>query len=197
MDFHEQSPNSPYYFAPAAEPFHEYITDWQRELQTMIGKNHAKYFDENNWLYFTKEVFDLLYPSYGDTYPTYNGAIGMTYEQAGGGGGGVAVELTDGDTLTLLDRLTHHHTTSLSTVEVASKNTDRMLEEFSQFFATGKKNPSGNYKAYIIPASNDEDKLSDLKAWLETNGITYGHAGGTRTYPVSYTHLTLPTKRIV
>ena len=182
VDFHEQSPNSPYYFAPAAEPFHEYITDWQRELQTMIGKNHAKYFDENNWLYFTKEVFDLLYPSYGDTYPTYNGAIGMTYEQAGGGGGAVAVELTDGDTLTLLDRLTHHHTTSLSTVEVASKNTDRMLEEFSRFFATGKDDPRGNYKAYIIPASNDGDKLSDLKLWLETNGITYGHAGGTRTY---------------
>ena len=119
VDFHEQGMNSPYYFAPAAEPFHEYITDWQRELQTMIGKNHAKYFDKNNWLYFTKEVFDLLYPSYGDTYPTYNGAIGMTYEQAGGGRGGLAVETEDGDTLTLEDHLTHHHTTSLSTVEVA------------------------------------------------------------------------------
>ena len=77
----------------------------------MIGKNHAKYFDKNNWLYFTKEVFDLLYPSYGDTYPTYSGAIGMTYEQAGHSRGGLAVETDDGDTLTLKDRLTHHHTT--------------------------------------------------------------------------------------
>ena len=88
VDFHEQGINNPYYFAPAAQPFHEVITPWQRDFQVMIGKNHAKYFDANGWLYFTKEVFDLFYPSYGDTYPTYNGAIGMTYEQGGGPAGG-------------------------------------------------------------------------------------------------------------
>ena len=38
-----------------------------------------------------KEFFDLLYPSYGDTYPTYLGAIGMTYEQAGGGVAGLGI----------------------------------------------------------------------------------------------------------
>ncbi|MCV5900335.1 hypothetical protein OFN63_29995, partial [Escherichia coli] len=45
VDFHEQGYNSPYYFAPAAEPYHDVITPWQRELQVIIGKNHAKYFD--------------------------------------------------------------------------------------------------------------------------------------------------------
>ncbi len=79
VDFHEQSYNNPYYFAPAAEPYHEVVTPWQRDFQLLIGKNHAKYFDSKGWLYFTKETFDLFYPSYGDTYPTYNGAIGMTY----------------------------------------------------------------------------------------------------------------------
>ena len=91
VDFHEQSMNNPYYFAPAAEPYHQVISRWQRDFQTQIGKNHAKYFDQNGWLYFTKESFDLLYPSYGDTYPTYVGAIGMTYEQAGHGRGGLGV----------------------------------------------------------------------------------------------------------
>jgi hypothetical protein len=87
IDFHEQGYNSPYYFAPAAEPYHEVISSWQREFQVTIGKNNAKYFDEQGWLYFTKEVFDLYYPSYGDTYPMYSGAVGMTYEQGGGGAG--------------------------------------------------------------------------------------------------------------
>jgi len=174
VDFHEQGVNNPYFFAPASEPFHEYITDWQREFQTMIGKNHAKYFDKNNWLYFTKEVFDLLYPSYGDTYPTYNGAIGMTYEQAGHSRGGLAVQTEDGDTLTLKDRLTHHYTTGLSTIEVASNNVDRMLNEFSKFFENGKKNPPGIYSAYIISKTNNSDKLKDLKSWLDTNGIEHG-----------------------
>ncbi len=64
VDFHEQGINEPYYFAPAAEPFHEIITPWQRDFQTQIGKNHARYFDAEGWLFFTKERFDLLYPSY-------------------------------------------------------------------------------------------------------------------------------------
>jgi len=72
VDYHEQGINNPYYFAPAAQPYHEIITPWQREFQLSIGKNNAKYFDQNGWLFFTKEIFDLYYPSYGDTYPIYN-----------------------------------------------------------------------------------------------------------------------------
>ena len=182
VDFHEQGINQEYYFAPAAEPFHEYITNWQRDFQTMIGKNHAKYFDKNNWLYFTKEVFDLLYPSYGDTYPTYSGAIGMTYEQAGHSRGGLAVETDDGDTLTLKDRLTHHHTTGLSTIEVASNNVEKMVNEFEKFFSENKNNPKGEYKSYVISKSNPKDKLADLKTWLDNNGIQHGTADVTKTY---------------
>ena len=67
VDFHEQEIEAPYYFAPAAEPFHDAITPWQREIQVLIGRNNAKYFDQQGWLYFTRERFDLFYPSYGDT----------------------------------------------------------------------------------------------------------------------------------
>ncbi len=134
VDFHEQGINQPYYFAPAAEPFHEVITPWQRSFQTSIGRNHAKYFDPNGWLYFTKERFDLFYPSYGDTYPTYNGAIGMTFEQGGGPRGGLTVLNANNDTLTLTDRATHHYTTGLSTIEVASVNASKLVSEFKKFF---------------------------------------------------------------
>ena len=120
VDFHEQGINDPYYFAPAAEPFHEEITDFQRDFQTKIGKNHAKYFDENGWLFFTKERFDLLYPSYGDTYPTFMGAIGMTYEQAGHGRAGLGINTDEGNVLTLKDRVAHHTTTGLSTFNISS-----------------------------------------------------------------------------
>src|SRR4051812_7511369 len=36
VDFHEQGHNNPYFFAPAAEPFHEVISSWQRQFQVMI-----------------------------------------------------------------------------------------------------------------------------------------------------------------
>ncbi|WP_339656915.1 M14 metallopeptidase family protein [uncultured Maribacter sp.] len=167
VDFHEQGVDNPYYFAPAAEPFHEVITDFQREFQVTIGKNHAKYFDENGWFYFTKEVFDLLYPSYGDTYPTYNGGIGMTYEQGGSGRAGLGIITSIGDTLTLKDRIAHHHTTGLSTIEVASKNVSKLNDEFKKFY----QNKNYKYKSYVL--NGNPDKLEALTNLLSKHEIKY------------------------
>ncbi|MEM6772218.1 MAG: zinc carboxypeptidase, partial [Bacteroidota bacterium] len=175
-DFHEQGYTSPYYFAPAAAPFHEYITDWQGEFQTEIGKNHARYFDREGWLYFTRELFDLLYPSYGDTWPTFNGAIGMTYEQAGHGRAGRAIDLPTGDTLTLYDRIAHHRTTSLSTVEIASKESSRLKENFRKYFQNAMDNPQGEYRTYVISAETPRGKMRSLVKLLNRNGIEYGFA---------------------
>jgi hypothetical protein len=171
VDFHEQGINSPYYFAPAAEPFHEIISDWQRTFQTQIGKNHAKYFDKEGWLYFTKESFDLLYPSYGDTYPTYMGAIGMTYEQAGHGRAGLGIQTNEGEILTLKDRAIHHMTTGLSTVEISSKNAEKLNTEFKKFF----DNSNLNYKSYVLKNEND-DKMNRLKKLLNMHEIRYENA---------------------
>lgn len=179
VDYHEQGINQPYYFAPAAQPYHEAITKWQRDFQVTIGKNHAKYFDKNGWLYFTKETFDLFYPSYGDTYPVYNGAIGMTYEQGGGGSGGLGADTDEGDTLTLYDRVMHHYTTSLSTVEISSANATTLIKEFRKFFNDAVSGSIGEYKSYVIknkPA--DAERVAALLKLLDRNGIQYGKGSG-------------------
>ncbi|HXB32750.1 MAG TPA: M14 metallopeptidase family protein, partial [Puia sp.] len=174
VDYHEQGWNSPYYFAPAAEPYHEVITPWQREFQVLIGKNNAKYFDRHGWLFFTKQEFDLFYPSYGDTYPTYNGAIGMTFEQ-GGISAGLAVQTIDGDTLRLADRLEHHYMTGLSTIEVSSQNAGRLIKEFHTYFEDAVGHPGGEFKAYIIRKDSTGDRVYRLKQLLDRNGILYGN----------------------
>ena len=172
VDFHEQGINEPYYFAPAAEPFHEVITPFQRDFQTQIGKNHAKYFDKEGWLFFTRERFDLLYPSYGDTYPIYMGAIGMTYEQAGHGFAGLGVNTDEGFELTLEDRVAHHTTTGLSTVEVASKNVDKLTTEFKKFFTDN----SSTYKSYVL--TGNADNIQALTDLLDMHDIKYGFTNG-------------------
>ena len=172
VDYHEQGYNNPYYFAPAAEPYHDVITPWQREFQVMIGKNNARYFDRNGWLYFTKQEFDLFYPSYGDTYPIYNGAIGMTFEQ-GGISAGLAVQTADGDTLTLADRLEHHFTTGISTIEAASQNAGRLIKEFHNYFVDAVAHPGGDYKAYFLRNDSFGDRLERLKAFLDRNMIEW------------------------
>ena len=172
VDFHEQGINNPYYFAPAVEPYHEIITDWQRNFQVQIGKNHAKYFDKNGWYYFTKESFDLLYPSYGDSYPTYVGSIGMTYEQAGGGRAGLGITKADGEVLSLWDRLIHHTTSGISTVEIASQNAGKINAEFKKYFQLD----DFKYKSYVLQGNKSKtNKLIDL---LDRHEIKYGRAQG-------------------
>ncbi|RZK50878.1 MAG: zinc carboxypeptidase [Pedobacter sp.] len=180
VDFHEQSYNDPYYFAPAAEPVHELVTPWQKEFQVKIGKNNAKYFDAQGWQYFTKERFDLLYPSYGDTYPMYNGAIGMTYEQ-GGIRAGLAVITNSGDTLKLSDRIAHHYTTSMSTIEVASLNSKELLKQFKSYFERNLISPSGTYKSFIVKA-DDSPRMQALADLLSKNGIQYSFGGNNKIF---------------
>ncbi|SRX55447.1 M14 family metallopeptidase [Aequorivita sp. CIP111184] len=170
VDFHEQYINNPYYFAPAAEPFHEIITPWQREFQNKVGKNNAKYFDKNGWLFFTRESFDLLYPSYGDTYPLFMGAIGMTYEQAGHGMAGLGIMNDEDVELTLVDRVAHHTTTGLSTIEVASQNAASLNTEFKKFF----KNDNLKYKSFVLKGNLDNIKA--LTEMLDRHEIKYGYA---------------------
>jgi len=187
IDFHEMGMDSPYYFAPAAEPYHEYITPWQREFQTTIGMKNIKYFDQNGWLYFTREVFDLFAPSYGDTWPTMNGAIGITVEQGGSGRAGLAGTKANGDTLSFYDRVIHQHVTGMASVEATAEHYQNVIKEFKAFFDKGQSNPPGKYKSYLVKASNNPDDLKSFTDWLDRNYIRYGYAnGGTTVSGFSY-----------
>ncbi|GAB5533864.1 MAG: M14 family metallopeptidase [Rubricoccaceae bacterium] len=175
VDFHEQGVNSPYFFAPAAEPFHDRITDWQRTFQGLIGAGNAEVFDRQGWLYFTRQVFDLFYPGYGDTWPTFNGAIGMTYEQGGSGRAGLAIETAEGDTLRLSDRIRNHNATGLATVATTARNAERVRTEFAQYFASP---PQGNTRAYAV--RGNAGTLEALTELLDLQGIRYGWASGSQ-----------------
>ena len=181
VDFHEQFINNPYYFAPGAEPYHEMLTPFQREFQHTIGKNNAKHFDKNGWLYFTRESFDLLYPSYGDTYPLFMGAIGMTYEQAGHGMAGLGIINDEYIELTLIDRIAHHTTTGLSTIEVASQNVGKLTSEFKKFFT----NDNLKYKSFVL--KGNADNIQALAEMLDRHEIKYGFSNSGSVKGYNYT----------
>lgn len=175
-DFHEMGPNSTYYFPPSAKPFHEDLTVWQREFQELLGQYNKKNFDDKGWLYYTKENYDLFYPSYGDTYPSYNGAIAMTFEQAGGGPAGLAYVRQDGDTLTLKDRISHSFSTSMGTLEAISDKSQKTIDEFIKFFEESKNKGYGKYKSFVMKTAGKEGNIKALTEQLDKMGITYSFA---------------------
>ncbi|REA56982.1 zinc carboxypeptidase [Dyadobacter luteus] len=177
-DFHEMGSNRSYYFPPAAKPFHKDITSWQREFNELVGENCRRYFDKNNWAYFTRYNYDLFYPSYGDTWPSFNGAIGITYEQAGGGAAGLAIERkSEKDTLTLVSRIDHHFATSLATLEAVASRKDKIVSEFVKFHEDATTNPAGPFKSYVIKTKGNEERVRSFTEWLKKQGFQYGQAG--------------------
>ncbi|WP_373513083.1 M14 family metallopeptidase, partial [Persicitalea sp.] len=176
-DFHEMGSAASYYFPPASKPFHKDITTWQREFNNILGTYSRKYFDKNSWLYFTRNNYDLFYPSYGDTWPTYNGAIGMTYEQGGGGRAGVAIAReNEGDTLSLSSRIDHHFATSMSTLEAISSRAEQTVQEFRKYYDKAQNNPIGTFKTYVVKSKGNEGRIRALTELLDKQGIRYGQS---------------------
>ena len=171
-DVHEMGYESPYFFPPSAEPIHEFIEKYQKDFHNVLGKNMSQKFDAQNWMYNTSERFDLFYPSYGDTYPAYNGAVGMTLEQ-GGIGAGRAVMMSNGNIVTIQDRLTHHATAVLTVVESASVQADVLLKGFRGFMNNSRKTVKGNYKMYVM---KNNPKLIQLADLLKKNNIEFSYA---------------------
>ncbi len=174
VDFHEMDHQSSYFFPPSAEPIHAAVTAWQLAFQDSVSKNHIRYFDQRGWRYYTRQVFDLFYPSYGDSWTTLKGAIGMTYEQGGGRKAGIALQLDNGSLLTLSDRLLHHHTTAVSTLEAAHRHRSSLQTQLQRYFKQPPQLP-GKYRSFVVSGENPTGKLLRFQALLQREGILFGH----------------------
>lgn len=177
IDVHEMGYNDHYYFPPAAEPFHQQITDYQRRFHQKIGERTAPKFDEKGWLYYSGERFDLFYPSYGDTYPSFNGAVGMTYEKAGIGAGR-AILTKNGEILTIRDRIEHHKVAVLEAVSLSIDEGADLRKAFVNFFKESRSKPKGTYQTYIL---KNQARTSDLLNLLDLNGISYTYNQAEKT----------------
>jgi hypothetical protein len=172
-DFHEMGSGSTYFFPPGAEPWHEVITPWQKEFHSLTGKKAAGLFDASYRLYYTKDNFDLFCPSFGDTWPLFNGAMGYTLEQGGGAQAGLSLSRDDIDTLTLTQRVEGHFLASMAVLSAADENRERLLREFYSFFKTGAEKPVFKYKTIIIKGTADAASMKSLKQLFESNQIRY------------------------
>jgi len=179
VDFHEMGTDSSYFFPPAAEPINPLIDRRILGWLDKFGRANAAAFDRQGWIYFKEENYDLFYPGYGDSYPSLRGAVGMTYEMAGGGRAGTTMALQDGTVLTLADRVARHLTTSLATVRTAARNSRKLLEDFTSSRAkAGGETP----RTFLWPADQQEARaLADL---LTLHGVRVRQLGQPVEVPV-------------
>lgn len=176
IDIHEMGYEQSYFFGPPAHPIHPFASKWQREFSETIAQENIQNFDSRQEPYFTKEVYDFFYPSYGDTYPSLHGAIGLTYEQ-GGIRAGLGIRRSTGDTLTFKHRVRNHWEASQNTIAVTFRERERLLSNFRQFFQENLQKPDSKYKTYIIKHTNSAGKVRKFVEFLQRNYVQVGVAG--------------------
>ncbi len=182
-DLHEMGGDSTYYFPPAAEPPNPHMTGNQGAWIETFGRANAARFDERGFAYFNREVFDAFYPGYGVSWPTAQGAIGMTFEMASARG--LAYRRQDGATLTYLDGAVRHFTSALMTAATASSNREKMLRDYMEF----RRNAgAGATRAYLAPIAQDAGQTLRLVRTLINNGVIVRRA----EEPVKLNSRTLP-----
>src|SRR6185436_18459435 len=169
-DLHEMGGDSTYYFAPPADPLNPYLTATQKAWWQELGQAIAGRFDARGFPYFVREVFDSFYPGYGESWPLYQGAIGMTFEQASARG--LVLKRVDGSTLTYHDGILHHFNSAITTCYTAAKNREQLLRDFYEYrrtaIADGEKSAT---RDYVLIAGSDPTLAARLADNLASQGI--------------------------
>ncbi|MEO0340858.1 MAG: M14 family zinc carboxypeptidase, partial [Bacteroidota bacterium] len=166
VDYHEQGYNSNYFTMPGTTPRNLQLPDRYEAWTDTFGMANVQRFDQFKLNYFTRTSFDFFYPSYGSSYPTVLGAIGMLTEQ-GGIGGGRAIETNDGYVLTLRQRVFDHYTTSIATIKKAVDYKQDLLKY--SYEAWQPKNSKISTKAYYF--SDQTVYANDVVNILLRNGV--------------------------
>lgn len=132
-DIHEMEVDSSYYFPPPAEPYNPFISGQQLSNLNLYGKGNAKAFDQFNFDYFTREIFDARYAGYGDTWPAFHGAIGMTFEMASARG--LVQRKDNGELLSYRDGVHRHFVSSMATMQTTATNGQKLLRDLVEYRA--------------------------------------------------------------
>jgi hypothetical protein len=175
VDLHEMSGESTYFFTPEADPYNPHLTATQRQSLTLFGKNNAKWFDKYGFDYFTREEYDAFYPGYGASWPLYYGALAMTYEQASVRG--LVVRRSDESLLTYRDTVRRHFVASISTLETAGLNREKLLTDFYQYRASAvQEGAKESVKAFLLPRGRDASATDKLAGILMEHGVEVNRA---------------------
>lgn len=170
VDLHEMGYNQTYYFAPPAAPLNPNITAAQQDWLTRYGHNNALWFDRFRFDYFTREIFDSFYPGYGEGWPIFHGAIGMTYEQAGADG--LVIRRRDETLLHYRDAVQHHFIASLATAAMAANHREEMLRYFYDYRRSAvEEGAQETVKEYVVAPGRDAGRAAKLAALLMQQGV--------------------------
>jgi Zinc carboxypeptidase len=171
VDHHGQP--TQFFFPPAAQPINPNLpSEPTARWLSAFGRANAAQFDSRNWDFYVRDVFDLFYPGYWDSWPSLNGATGMTYETDAGGFKGINWKRDDDTIVTLRSGIAKHFVASLTTLETAARNRAERLRDYYDFKRTAlEEGRAEKMKRIVLVPGSDLPKALELIEILLRAGI--------------------------
>ena len=170
IDLHEMGENETYFFPPPTIPQNPNLPKSVAQWWNTLGHAVADEFDKNKIDYYTQERFDFWYPGYGDSWPTYNGALSGTFEQ--GSVRGLTVRRRDGVVVHYQDAIWHHFLSSLAVCRMGAAHRADKLRDFYDFRASAvQEGKTGPVKQYILHRAFDPLQTDRIVRLLLQHGI--------------------------
>ncbi len=170
VDHHGQTKNM--FFPPPAEAINLNVTAEQVDWMNRYGNAIGEAFDQRGWSYYRRGRFDLFYAGFWDSWPTLNGAVGMTFETDGGGNKGLSYEREDKTILTLRDGVLHHFAATMATLKLTAENKDQRLRDFYQYKKSAiEEGRREAMKQVVLLPGKDETRAAMLVETLQKQRI--------------------------
>ncbi|HEV2765330.1 MAG TPA: hypothetical protein VGV38_20275, partial [Pyrinomonadaceae bacterium] len=119
-----------------------------------------------------------FYPGYWDSWPSLQGAAGMTYETDGGGWKGLRWKRDDDTIVTFRSAIAKHFVASLTTLETAARNAQARLTDFYRFKTSAlEEGRTGRVKRFVILPGRDPGRAAELVENLLRAGVEVGVTG--------------------
>lgn len=159
-DYHEMGTNSSYFFEPS-KPYGSWNPLLPEEMYGPLTYEFARHFagalDEIGSFYFTREVYDNIYPGYGNTYPKFLGGLGLLFEQASSRGH--AQESEHHGVLTFPFTIRNQLRTAMATVRASVEQRQRLQDYQRRFFASALDEAADfPVRAYVFGDAHDPSK---------------------------------------
>ena len=197
VDAHEMGPEVEFHVEPPTDPINPEFPDFATRWFEHFGDAYAEAFDQGRVDYTTRDIFNFFYPGYTTSWSSYQGAVGMLYEQ--GNTGGVMIEREDGSVRTLAEGAENQYTAFRAAIELAATERETLLREYHQAHEEAV-NETDDVERYVLSsASRDPGLLAEAVALLKRNGVEvarleeetrlrgsedrYGERAGTVTVP--------------
>jgi len=169
VDAHEMGSNVEFYFDPPDAPWSPYFPEYTRRWFNEFGQAHADAFDEAGYEYMSGERYNFFYPAYTTSFLTYQGAVGMLYEQ--GSTRGLAITRPDGTVRTLEDAMMQQFTAGWAAVQLTAERREEILQDYYQAHREAIDDGGQGIRRYLITEQGDPNMVAEVVNMLMRNGI--------------------------